>query len=46
MIEAEKQRIKEREEKHRTNLILGTILVPVFFLGWFPIVWVLSKFVG
>jgi hypothetical protein len=44
MIEAERERIREREEAQRTNLIQGMILVPVIFLGWYPIVWILSKF--
>jgi hypothetical protein len=44
LIEAEKERIKQRETEQRTKLIQGMILVPVFLIGWFPIVWVLSKF--
>jgi hypothetical protein len=44
MIEAEKERIKEREAEQRAKLIQGMILAPVLILGWFPIVWVLSKF--
>ena len=43
-IEVEKQRVKEREAEQRSKLIQGMILAPVFLLGWFPIVWVLSKF--
>ena len=44
IIEAEKERIKQREAEQRTKLIQGIILVPVFLVGWFPIVWILSKF--
>jgi len=44
-IESEKQRVKEREAEQRTKLIQGMILVPVFLLGWFPIVWILSKII-
>jgi hypothetical protein len=43
-IEYEKQRVKEREAEQRAKLIQGMILAPVFLLGWFPIVWILSKF--
>ena len=45
LIEAEKQRIKEREAEQRANLIQGIILAPVLLLGWFPIVWILSKLI-
>ena len=44
MYETERRRMKEKEELARKNLIHGIILAPVIFLGWFPIVWVLSKF--
>jgi hypothetical protein len=44
LIEAEKERIKQRESEQRIKLIQGMFLVPVFLIGWFPIVWVLSKF--
>ena len=44
-IDYEKQRVKEREAEQRTKLIQGMILAPVFLLGWFPIVWILSKII-
>ena len=44
-IESEKQRVKDREAEQRTRLIQGMILAPVFLLGWFPIVWILSKII-
>lgn len=44
IVEAERERRRQREAEHRANLIQGMILVPVFLLGWYPIVWVLSKF--
>jgi hypothetical protein len=44
-IESEKQRVKEREAEQRTRLIQGIILVPVFLVGWYPIVWILSKII-
>ena len=43
-IDYERQRIEEREAEQRANLIQGIILAPILLLGWFPIVWVLSKF--
>jgi len=44
-LEAERQRVKEREAEQRVKLIQGMILAPVFLLGWFPIVWILSKLI-
>jgi len=44
MVAAEKERIRERKSEQRANLIQGMILAPVLMLGWFPIVWILSKF--
>jgi hypothetical protein len=44
-IDYERQRTKKRESEQRTKLIQGMFLVPVFLIGWFPIVWILSKFV-
>jgi len=44
-IEYERKRMKEREAEHRTNLIHGIILAPVLLLGWFPILWILSKLI-
>ena len=43
-IDYERQRTKEREAEQRTKLIHGMILAPIMFLGWFPILWILSKF--
>ena len=43
-IDYERQRIQEREAEQRTKIIQGMILAPIMFLGWFPILWVLSKF--
>jgi hypothetical protein len=42
-IDYERQRIQERESQQRTRLIQGIILAPIMFLGWFPILWILSK---
>jgi hypothetical protein len=42
-IEYEKQRRQERESLQRTRLIQGMILAPILMLGWFPILWILSK---
>jgi hypothetical protein len=44
-IEYERQRVKEREAEQRVKLVQGIILAPIFLLGWFPIVWVLSKLI-
>jgi hypothetical protein len=44
-IDYERQRTKEREAEQRAKLIQGMILVPVIFLGWYPIVWILSKII-
>ena len=44
IVEAERERRREREAEQRTKLIQGIILAPVLMLGWYPIVWVLSKF--
>jgi uncharacterized membrane protein len=43
-IEYERKRQQEKESLQRTRLIQGIILAPIFLFGWFPIVWVLSKF--
>ena len=40
----EQQRTKEREVEQRTKLIQGMILAPILLLGWFPILYVCSKF--
>jgi len=45
MYETEKRRIAEKASIQRKNLIYGIILAPILFLGWFPIVWIISKFV-
>jgi hypothetical protein len=42
-IDYDRQRRQEREAEQRVRLIQGMILAPVFLLGWFPIVWILSK---
>jgi len=42
-IKYEKQRRQERESEQRVRLIQGMILAPIMFLGWFPILWLLSK---
>ena len=44
-IESERQRVKEREAEQRVKLVQGIILAPIFLLGWFPIVWILSKII-
>lgn len=44
LIEAERERIKQRKEEQRIKLIQGIILVPVLFVGWYPVVWILSTF--
>jgi hypothetical protein len=44
-IDYERQRTKEREAEHRSKIVQGMILVPVFLLGWFPILWILSKII-
>ena len=46
MYETEKRRIAEKQAKEHNNFIMGLILAPMFFLGWFPIVWAISKIVG
>jgi len=43
-IDYEQQRTKERKAEQRAKLIQGMILAPILLLGWFPIVWILSKF--
>jgi hypothetical protein len=43
-IDYEQQRTKECEAEQRAKLIQGIILAPILLLGWFPIVWILSKF--
>jgi hypothetical protein len=43
MYESEKRRIKEKADLAHKNLIHGMILAPVLFLGWFLVVWILSK---
>jgi hypothetical protein len=42
-IDYERQRVKEREAEQRTKLIQGMILAPVLVLGWFPILWLMTK---
>jgi uncharacterized membrane protein len=42
-VEAQRRRQKEKEEIARANLIKGMIIAPIYLLGWFPVVWVLSK---
>jgi hypothetical protein len=44
LIEAEQEKIKQREAEQRTKLIQGIILAPVLLAGWYPVVWILSKF--
>jgi hypothetical protein len=44
-IDYERQRIREREAEQRAKIIQGIILAPIFLLGWFPIVWILSKII-
>ena len=46
MYVTERRRMKEKAELARKNLIQGLILAPVLFLGWFVILWVLSKLVS
>ena len=42
-IDYERQRIQEREAEQRSKLIQGMILAPILMLGWFPILWVMTK---
>jgi hypothetical protein len=44
-IEAERQRVQQREAEQRTKLIQGIILAPILLLGWFPVLWILSKLI-
>jgi hypothetical protein len=44
-IEYERQRRKEKEAEQRTKLIQGIILAPILLLGWFPVLWILSKLI-
>ena len=44
-IEAERQRVQEKETEQRAKLIQGIILTPILLLGWFPILWILSKLI-
>jgi len=43
MYETERRRIAEKRADERTRLIQGMILAPILMLGWFPIVWIISK---
>jgi hypothetical protein len=43
MYETEKRRVAEKRAIERNNFIMGLILAPVYLLGWFPILWILSK---
>jgi hypothetical protein len=43
-IDYEQQRTKGREAEQQVKLIQGIILAPVFLLGWFPILYICSKF--
>jgi uncharacterized membrane protein len=45
-VEAQRLRQKEKEELARANLIKGMIIAPIYLLGWFPIVWIISKVFG
>jgi hypothetical protein len=40
-LEAERQRIKEREAEQRAKLIQGLFLAPLFLLGPFIILWLI-----
>jgi len=44
-IDYERQKQQEKESQQRTRLIQGMILTPVLLLGWFPILWILSKLI-
>jgi hypothetical protein len=43
MYETERRRMKEKADLARKNLIQGMILAPVLFLGWFGILWIMTK---
>jgi len=40
-IEAERQRVKEREAEQRARFIQGLFLAPLFLLGPFIILWLI-----
>lgn len=46
MYETQKRRQAEKAAEQHRNFIIGLFLAPAFLLGWFPIVWVISKIVG
>ena len=45
-VEAQRRKIKEKEEIARANLIKGMIFTPIYLLAWFPIVWIVAKVFG
>ena len=45
MYETERRRSAEKAAEARKNLIQGIILAPILLLGWFPILWIISKII-
>jgi hypothetical protein len=44
--QSERNRRLAIEAQGKRNLILGLIMAPIYLLGWFPVVWIVSKVLG
>jgi hypothetical protein len=45
-VEAQRRRQQEKEAIAHSNLVKGMIIAPIYFFGWFPIVWIIAKVFG
>ena len=34
------------EAEQKRNFVLGLVMIPIYFLGWFPLVWIVAKVFG
>jgi hypothetical protein len=43
--QGDRDRTQAKQAENKRNIILGLILAPIIFVGWFPVVWIASKLI-
>ena len=41
--QSERNRTKAKNAERRRNMMLGIFIAPALMLGWFPLLWIISK---
>ena len=43
--QGDRTRTRAKQAENKRNIVLGLILAPILFVGWVPVLWVVSKLI-